>query len=76
LGQGEQGVLFHDLRHTYSTRLGEIGADERTRMALLGQGSLKMVRRYSHATPEEMEEAVSRLPQSPGQMLKFERRTA
>jgi hypothetical protein len=45
-------------------------------MALLGQGSLKMVRRYSHATPEEMEAAVGKLPQSPGQVLKFERKTA
>jgi integrase len=70
------GLTFHDLRHTYSTRLAGKGADERTRMALLGQGSLKMVRRYSHATPEEMEEAVNRLPQGDGQVLEFKRKQA
>jgi hypothetical protein len=45
-------------------------------MALPGQGSPKMVRRYSQATPEETEEAVTGLPQPTGQVLKFERKTA
>lgn len=48
------GLTFHDLRHTFATRLAERGVSETARMALLGQSSTKMVRRYSHATPEAL----------------------
>jgi len=68
------GITFHDLRHTFATRLAERGVDESVRMALLGQSSLKMVRRYSHATPEAMAEAVSRLAHRSGDVLDFKRK--
>jgi integrase len=68
------GITFHDLRHTFATRLAERGVDESTRMALLGQSSLKMVRRYSHATPEAMAEAVGRLAHQVGDVLDFKRK--
>jgi integrase len=68
------GITFHDLRHTFATRLAERGVDESTRMALLGQSSLKMVRRYSHATPEAMAEAVGRLAYRAGDVLDFKRK--
>ena len=45
-------------------------------MALLGQSSMKMVRRYSHATPEAMQEAISGLEQKPGDVLKFRRKAS
>jgi hypothetical protein len=50
--------------------------DESVRMALLGQSSLKMVRRYSHATPEAMKEAVHRLSEKAGEVLEFKRKQA
>jgi integrase len=67
------GLTFHDLRHTYATRLAERGVGETAGMALLGQSSTKMVRRYSHATPEAMREAVQRLEQRAGEVLEFRR---
>ena len=50
-------------------------------MALLGQSSTKMVRRYSHATPrhatpEAIAEAVSRLASPAGDVLPFKRKQA
>lgn len=68
------GITFHDLRHTFATRLAERGVDESVRMSLLGQSSLKMVRRYSHATPETMQDAVNRLSQKAGEVLEFRRK--
>jgi integrase len=70
------GLTFHDLRHTFATRLAERGVDESVRMALLGQSSLKMVRRYSHATPEAQQEAVGRLSHKAGDVLEFKRKEA
>jgi integrase len=76
-GQNKPGGLtFHDLRHTFATRLAERGVSETARMALLGQSSTKMVRRYSHATPEALEDAVGRLAQSAGEVLAFRRKQA
>ena len=69
------GLTFHDLRHTFATRLAERGVGETQRLALLGQSSTKMVRRYSHATPEAMREAVQRLEQKAGEVLEFRRKT-
>lgn len=76
-GQSSPGrTPFHDLRHTFATRLAERGVGETARMALLGQSSTKMVRRYSHATPEAMAEAVSRLASPAGDVLVFKRKQA
>ena len=68
------GLTFHDLRHTFATRLAEREVGETQRLALLGQSSTKMVRRYSHATPEAMREAVQRLEQKAGDVLEFRRK--
>ncbi len=35
---------------------------------------MKMVRRYSHATPEALREAVQRLEEKAGEVLEFKRR--
>lgn len=69
------GLTFHDLRHTFATRLAERGVGETKRMALLGQSSTKMVRRYSHATPDALAEAVGRLEHKAGEVLEFKRKT-
>ncbi|HYE56938.1 MAG TPA: tyrosine-type recombinase/integrase [Rhodothermales bacterium] len=67
-------MTFQDLRHTFATRLAEREVGETTRLALLGQSSMEMVRRYSHATSEALREAVQRLEQKPGEVLEFRRR--
>jgi integrase len=69
-------LAFQDLRHTFATRLAERGVGETARIALLCQSSAKMVRRYSHATPEAMREAVQRLEQRAGEVLEFKRKQA
>ena len=68
------GITFHDLRQMFATRLAERGVDESVRMALLGQSSIKMVRRSSHATPETMQEAVNKLSEKAGEVLEFKRK--
>lgn len=68
------GITFHDLRRTFVTRLAERGVDESVRMAPLGQSSINMVRRYSHA-PGTMQEAVNKLSQKAGEALEFRRKT-
>jgi integrase len=74
-GQNKPGGLtFLDLRHTFATRLAEREVGETQRLALPGQSSTKMVRRYSHATPEAMREAVARLEQKAGEVLEFRRK--
>lgn len=74
-GQNQPGGLtFHDLRHTFATRLAERGVGETARIALLGQSSTKIVRRYSHAMPEALRDAVQRLEQKAGEVLEFRRR--
>ena len=43
---------FHDLRHTFATRLAEAGTDAFTLAALLGHRTLSMTARYTHPTDE------------------------
>jgi integrase len=49
---------FHDLRHTWATRAGDMGVRRYVRRAILGHSSTGMTDDYTHATPEAMEEAM------------------
>ena len=49
---------FHDLRHTFATRLVMNGVDLVTVQELLGHKSIIMTMRYSHPTPEHKKKAV------------------
>jgi integrase len=55
---GLVGLRFHDLRHTFATRLVMAGVDIVTVAELLGHKDIKMTRRYSHPTPEHKKAAV------------------
>ena len=48
----ETGLKFvlYDLRHTFATRMAEMGCDLSTLAALLGHSSVRMVQRYVHIT--------------------------
>ncbi|HEX3034437.1 MAG TPA: tyrosine-type recombinase/integrase [Thermodesulfobacteriota bacterium] len=52
---------FHDLRHTFATRLVMAGVDIVTVQELLGHKNINMTKRYSHPTPMHKKQAVSML---------------
>ena len=53
-----ENFRFHDLRHTFGSRLGMAGVDIRTIQELMGHKDIKMTMRYSHPTPEHKKNAV------------------
>ncbi len=55
---GIEDVRFHDLRHTFATRLVQAGMDLYKVSKLLGHKSLAMTIRYSHHFPESLRDAV------------------
>jgi len=52
---------FHDLRHTFASRLVMSGVDIVTVKELMGHKDIKMTMRYSHPTPEHKLHAVESL---------------
>ena len=52
---------FHDLRHTFASRLAMQGANDRTLMALGGWKSPAMLARYAHLSPTHLWSAVEGL---------------
>ena len=52
---------FHDLRHTFASRLAMEGVDLLTIKELGGWKSLLMVQRYAHLSPSHRRTAIERL---------------
>jgi integrase len=52
---------FHDLRHTFASRLAMNGANDRTLMALGGWKSPRMLDRYAHLSPAHLWQAIEGL---------------
>jgi integrase len=59
-----ESFRFHDLRHTFGSRLGMAGIDIRTIQELMGHKDIKMTMRYSHPTPEHKKKAVEILSET------------
>ncbi len=55
---GIQGLVWHDLRATFGTRLGEAGYDAFTIAALMGHSDIHTTARYVRATERNKREAV------------------
>lgn len=70
------GLTFHDLRHTFATRLREAGVHEIDICQLMGHSSIKMTRRYAHGQSDQMFSAVEKLVEKRGEVIKFKRKTA
>jgi integrase len=55
---GIQDLTFHDLRHTFASRLREAGVDGITRRDLLGHSTVEMSDDYTHSSAESRLRAV------------------
>ena len=62
---GIEDFRFHDLRHTFASRLVQGGVPLYDVMHLTGHKSLEMVQRYAHLAPDFQEEAIAVLDQRP-----------
>ena len=60
---GIEGLRFHDLRHTYATRLAEMSVPLPTIKELLGHSKVMMTERYTHSSEEQKKKAVELLHQ-------------
>jgi integrase len=58
---GVEGLRFHDLRHTFASRLVKRGIDLITVKALLGHSTVKITERYTHSDQERKRKAVELL---------------
>jgi len=55
------GFCFHDLRHTFATRLVQSGVDLYKVQRLLGHKDIKTTQRYAHHYPESLRNGVEML---------------
>lgn len=55
---GIEDFRFHDLRHTFASRLVQGGVPLYSVMGLTGHKSLEMVQRYAHLSPDYQEDAI------------------
>lgn len=58
---GLEDVRFHDLRHTFASRLVQAGVPLYDVMHLMGHKSLDMVQRYAHLAPDYQDRAIEAL---------------
>ncbi|MBF0251665.1 MAG: site-specific integrase [Alphaproteobacteria bacterium] len=58
---GLEDVRFHDLRHTFASRLVQQGVSLYEVMHLTGHKSFSMVQRYAHLAPDFQERAIAAL---------------
>lgn len=58
---GIEDFRWHDLRHTFASRLAMAGASIRAIQEALGHKSIAMTVRYSHLSPDFIQDAVDRL---------------
>lgn len=61
---GIEDFRFHDLRHTFATRLNAAGVDAITRRDLLGHSTIEMSDDYTHSSSEGRRRAIEALSAS------------
>ncbi|MFX0211364.1 MAG: site-specific integrase, partial [Candidatus Hodarchaeota archaeon] len=68
---GIKDLRFHDLRHTFASRLVERGVDIITVMDLLGHHSVVVTQRYTHSKADQKMNAVQNLAQKKAKSPEF-----
>jgi integrase len=58
---GIENLHWHDLRHTFGTKLAEAGCSEATIADLMGHSDPQTTRRYTHATDQAKRAAWKQL---------------
>lgn len=58
---GVENLRWHDLRHTYGSRLAQMGRHLKEIQELMGHASLDMVLRYAHLAPDNRRDAARAL---------------
>jgi len=58
---GIEGLRFHDLRHTFASRLVQNGVSLYEVMHLTGHKGFSMVQRYAHLAPDFQTQAIDKL---------------
>jgi len=61
---GIEDLHFHDLRHTFGTRLSQKGEDALTIKGLMGHKTLMMTSRYVHHNIDSLRGAIEKLGDS------------
>ncbi|MDD5434574.1 MAG: tyrosine-type recombinase/integrase [Nitrospira sp.] len=68
---GLEDVRFHDLRHTFATRLVQAGVDLYTVAKILGHKDIRMTQRYAHHNTESLRHGVDILDRSGDILVTF-----
>ncbi len=55
---GMEWATWHDLRHTFASRLAMMGHNEGTIVALLRHSTTALVKRYAHLSPSHLKAAI------------------
>ena len=63
--KGKERFRFHDLRHTFGSRLGMAHVDLKTIMEIMGHKTHKVALRYQHPAPDHKLNAVKTLDRVP-----------
>ena len=56
---GIEDFRFHDLRHTFATRIAQAGIDIYRIAKLLGHKDIRITQRYSHHCPDSLRSSVA-----------------
>lgn len=60
IADNRERVVFHTMRHTFASWLAEDGTDLYTIQKLMGHSTIAMTERYSHLSPDYLQNAVRR----------------
>jgi len=66
---GIAGLRFHDLRHSFATRLAQASGNIVDVAHVLGHSTIVTTMRYAHAIPDRVAEAMNNLARSKAEVI-------